>query len=180
MGGGRRVEIDDAGGTFLLEKELVVTERTDPAPGGSRRGDRADLRNELRHRTDSLLGAVDFLYAPCERDQMKMRVDESRENRRLTPAEHFRACAAQPEDVHLVAESGDVAVDHRDGSRAWALSVPGPHTAEEDEIGPQGPGGQSEEGSGLASLSFMSLPQQDVAPVPGLLQRISVPQFSQM
>src|SRR5262249_4045471 len=155
-------------------------ERADPAAGVSQGSRRSDLRSEIRNRTDTLLRAVDFLSAPRERDQMKMCVDESRENRRPRSAEHLRSCMAQAEDLRLVTESRDPAGDHRDGPGARPVSIARPHAAEEDEIGPQGRGGQSEEGSGLASLSFMSLPQQDVAPVPGLLQRISVPQFSQM
>src|SRR5439155_19675696 len=94
MGGGRRVEIGDARRTLLLEKELVVTEGADPATGGSQGSRRSDLRNEVRHRTDALLRAVDFLCPPCERDQVKMCVDESREDRRLTSAKNLRGCAA--------------------------------------------------------------------------------------
>src|SRR5262245_37450307 len=105
MGGRRRVEIGDAGRTLFLEKELVVAERADPAAGVSQGSRRSDLRSEIRNRTDTLLRAVDFLSAPRERDQMKMCVDESRENRRPRSAEHLRSCMAQAEDLRLVTES---------------------------------------------------------------------------
>jgi hypothetical protein len=135
----------------------------------------ADRGEEIVDRPDPRRLAIQVRRARCEAEEVQVRIDQTGEHRRAAAVEplgggtregpHVRR---RPERQHTSAADGERARDRAvrvEGQDAGVLQQP---------VGAR----QSEDGRGLASLTFISWPQHVTLPLPGLLHRISVPQVS--
>ena len=113
-----------------------------------------------------------------QREEMEMRVDQPGENGRAATVDPLGARTDQIAQLGPRSDSEDGSVPERDGTcrRPTRIERDDPRVLEQPVCAARA---QSDEGSGLASFTFISWSQHTMLPLPALLQRISVPQVSQ-
>jgi hypothetical protein len=111
-----------------------------------------------------------------EREEMEMRIDEAREHDRATTVDALDVPPGERPEHGAVTDRENAAGTDGDRTRGGRVPIEGHHPRPIEE---PVRGAQSEDGSGFASLTFISWLQHVTLPLPALLQRISVPQVSQ-
>jgi hypothetical protein len=133
------------------EAPLVEPFAADPPAGGKLPRPRRDFREKRRDTPH--LAEVELGVAGGQREEMEVRIDEAREERRAAAVE---ALDARPDEAAEIRRASDrlhaAGADHEargDGARRVERQDPG---VLEEPVG----GRQSDEGSGFASFSFIS------------------------
>ena len=150
------------------EPRIVGAFRAQPHARRQRRRVRRELGQE---RIDvGRVRTVEVRVARGEREEMQVRIDQARQDRRAGAVDPLRPRARRARRGPPIADRDDTRADDRQRRRVRASRDAGTNARVLEEVA-----GQSDDGSGFASLSFISPPQHSIAPVPGLLQSTSTP-----
>jgi len=156
------------------EAHLIDALAAHPRVRGQRRRAPPDQREELLHAARRR--AVEVHPARGQGEEVEVRIDQPGQHRRAPAVDPLGGGSGEPVEARRRAQREHPPAAHRDRLRDGPARVEGhdPRVLEQP-VGTI----QSEDGSGFASLTFISWLQHVMLPVPGLLHRISVPQVSQ-
>jgi len=114
--------------------------------------------------------AVEVRVTRRQREEVQVRIDQAGQDRRAAAVDALGPRAGGARRGPPIADRDDACADDRERRRLRASWDAGANARVLEEEA-----GQSDDGSGFASLSFISPLQHSMAPVPGLLQSTSTP-----
>jgi hypothetical protein len=109
-------------------------------------------------------------------EEMNVRIDEPRQNRRVGERQQLGPPAESAPHVAGRAQRDDTSAHDAHGPCIGKPPAGAAYAAADDD---DAPGAQSDDGNGFASFSFISVSQQVSSPPPPLLHSTSTPQDSQ-
>jgi hypothetical protein len=170
----RRGGVQLRGGGEPAEERFVESFTADPVPVVRPGRARAHRRQHVGHPAER--GAVEMRLARGEREEMEVRIDQTGKHRRPRAVDATARATGHAAHVGRASDRQDAAAADRDRAcrRRTGVECHDPGALEYPGIVRQ-----SDDGSGFASLSFISWSQQLSSPPPGLLHSTSAPQESQ-